>query len=185
MKKILVLACCLCLLCGCIDIKDPAVETQAPVDTSYATQYLEYESTDGTVDFSLSGEVKPLKIGDSLGEFTLTKLLTRVEEESTVSVRATFDCDFTASGTFTHLQNSNYGQLIRFYPDENTAFPQPSGMVELDDWFVVLENNNPAEVLGFDGVTPVEITATVKITSFTVNTSPNNTVKYVEIAPIE
>lgn len=184
MKRILPLLLSVLFLCGCNEQAAVDAPVSQPTESGYASQYLEYTEKEG-YEFFLSGKTETLSVGDTLGDFTLEKLLTRNEDETVRGVRATFSCDITVSGLFTHLQNSTYGQLIRFYPEDGTEFPQPLGTGTLNEWLVVLENNSPTEILGFDGKNPSETEATVRITSFSVNTSPNSTVKYIEIEKAE
>lgn len=180
MKKIIPIILCLLLLCGCQGGTDFEETVSVP---DYAETYLEYENT-AEYEFYLGGESSILKCGDSLGEFKLDKLQTRSENEQITGIRATFSCDITVSGTFTHLQNKIYGELIRYYPN-GTQFPQPLGTAAKNDWLVVLESGEPFMVLGFDGETPAETTATVRIVSYSINTSPNSTVRYIEIEKAE
>lgn len=183
MKRLIPLILILLLLCGCGKVA-PADNTPSDTVSDYATQYLEYADAESYA-FNLGHEAATLKLGDTLGDFKLERLQSRTDETGVQGVRASFSCEITVSGVFTHLQNSHYGQLMRFYPDEKTTFPLPDGYTLLDDWIVILEHNNPADVLGFDEKTPSEITATVKITSYTINSSPANTVRYIEIAAAE
>ena len=182
MKRLIPVLLILFLLCGCGEVTP--VDTTSDTVSDYASQYLEYAEKE-EYEFFLDGKTKKLAVGDAFGDFKLEKLLTRNEDDSVQGIRATFSCDITVTGLFTHLQNSTYGKLIRFYPPDSLEFPQPLGADTLNDWVVVLENNSPFEILGFDGENPIEAEKTVKITSFSINTSPNSTVKYIEIAKAE
>ena len=180
MKKIIPIILCLLLLCGCQSGTD--IE-ETPSVPDYAEIYLEYKNATEH-EFYLGGESALIKLEDDFKGFKLTKLQTRVEDEQVTGIRATFSCDITVSGTFTHLQNKIYGELIRYYPSE-ILFPQPLGTAAKNEWIVVRESNDPFTILGFDGKTPAETVATVRIVSYSIYTSPNSTIRYIEIEKAE
>ena len=177
-KSILPIFCCLCLLlCGCSG--GGTLKDNASAESGYAEKYLEYTETE-KMNFSLSAEQKELSLGDKIGDFKLSKLVSRLDGEE-LSVRATFECDIEITGRFTYRENSLYGSLIRFYPSDLSAFPVPSGAVTGDGWLVVRKSENSDIPAALSGDEAAEITATVRLIAYSVHTSPHNTVRYIEI----
>ena len=169
----------LCLVCavGCSSGTDILSVELSTAD--YAEKYLEYADAE-SAEFYLAGEQSELKVGQSIGGFTLQKLQTR-DDGGTTAVRAVFSCKQDVTGTLACKKDSAYGSIVYFYPDANTLFPQPLGTVAKDSWLVVLEDNSPLDIPGLFGDGTGEVHITVKTVSYTVHTTVHNTVRYIKI----
>ncbi len=177
MKRIMVVLLIVAALCGCKAA--PEGVSSIPAYTGYAAKYLEYQNAKSHT-FVLSDQEKPLSVGDSIGDWRLEKLIARSSED-TEGVRASFSCDITLSGNFSYMQNSVYGSLLRFYPDDSSVFPRIKEDNEQLKWLVVLEGNDPLAQLGFSEGDASELHTEVRITELSVNYSPHNIVYYIEI----
>lgn len=177
-RKITAVLCLFCLLlCGCNSGGTP--ESYVSESLGYAEKYLEYSAAESAV-FSLGDESLELSKGDKIGGFTLDKLSSRLDGDLP-SVRATFSCDFELTARFTYKENSVYGSMIRCYPTDSVAFPIPSGAAAGDNWLVVQKSESSSAVPGLSGESAAEVTATVRVVSYSVHTSSHNTVRYIEI----
>ena len=173
MKKFILFSFCLVfLLCGC----QPTEDSISVTSENYASKYLEYEAA-VECDFSLLDETKKLKIGDKIGDFTLTKLYAKEENKS---IRATFSCDKTVSGEINYKNGGVYSELLRFTPRELKEFPVITGG-ENPAWFVILENGNPFDALNVQKDKPVKKAIEIKISAFHIHKSAENTICYIEI----
>ncbi len=182
MKKIIsALLIVAAVLCGCQ--ADPENVSSIPAYTGYAAKYFEYQNAESHA-FLLAGEEKLLSVGDSLGGWKLERLLERGNEE-TQGVRAGFSCDVTLSGTFSYMQNSVYGSLLRFYPDDSSVFPRIKEDNEELKWLVVLESNDPLKQLGFSEGIAAELHTQVRVKALSVNYSPQSIVYYIEIERLD
>lgn len=179
MKKIILLFLAAAfMLCGCQKAAD--YQSVSSDSGGYAVTYLEYEVAKEHT-FLLSAEEKTLKKGDKIGNFKLEKLLTRKDETGTFSgVRAEFSCDITVSGTFAYTKSGAYGSLLKFIPDDFSLFPTAT-QEENPSWFVVLENNNPFEILGLSSEAAGNKHTEIKISSYSFNKTAENTVFYIQI----
>ncbi len=179
MKKIILLVLAAAFtLCGCQKTAD--FGSVSSDYSGYAATYLEYSEAD-EYTFLLSTEEKTLSKGDKIGDFKLKKLLTRKDDIGTVfGVRAEFSCDVTVSGTFAYTKSGAYGSLLKFIPDDFSVFPTDAHE-EKPSWFVVLENNNPFEILGFSQGAAGNKHTEIKISSYSFNKTQENTVFYIQI----
>lgn len=156
-------------------------ETASDNYSGYETDILEFQSA-GNWDFLFGENSVKLYTHDSYGGFTLERLLYRPSEDSNHSVRAEFSCNITASGGFIYNTGDVYNKLLRFFPDDSSVFPKIVNDNSSNEWFAVLETNDPLSALGISADGKAELRAEVNITAFTVHHTQNNTVYYVTIS---
>ncbi len=177
MKILILTLALLLLLCGCSGNK--GYESESTYD-GYAAEYLDYKPAK-SADFSLAGAVKTLSLGEQIGNFTLTNLLTRQTDEGEVNVRADFTTDVTVVGKVRYNKSTTYKNILQFYPPDANLFPRVAGDTEPLSWLIIREDNSPLSQLGIEVKDSIEKDITVKITAFSINYTQHSTTNYITV----